>query len=79
MEDDMSLDSVLSRVAKTLAYFPFEDEHVEESAGPAWLFLGMFLALGILASGESVVFGIGLTCACLYGGALARYIISRWD
>jgi hypothetical protein len=69
--------NLASRFAKTLVYWPFEDDHAEEGAALAWVIILTCIALGIVASFQNPYLGIGLAVFCLHGSALMRYLITR--
>lgn len=77
LESSVKRQNVASRFAKTIVYWPYEQEHAEESAALAWTLILSCLVLGIIASFENVFLGIALAALCLHGSALARYLITR--
>lgn len=70
-------ESLPARFAKTVAFWPREDDHSEESPALAWVLIGSSVGLGIAASTVNLFFGLALAVICLHGSALARYVITR--
>ena len=77
-ETIVSGQTAAARFAKTLMYWPLEEEHAEESGALAWTLFLAWIALGIVASFENAVFGIGLAVVGVYGSALVRYALVNW-
>jgi len=68
-----------TRIVKVLIYWPLENEHAQESGAVAWIIFLAWMFLGIAASFEDLVFGLGLSIAGVYGGAAVRYLIVNWE
>ena len=75
LERTVRRHGLLTRLVQVLIYWPLEDEHAEEGGMVAWIIFLAWLCLGIVASIESLVLGLGLAIAGIYGGALVRYCI----
>jgi hypothetical protein len=70
-------DSFLTRWVRTLAYYPFEDDHADESTLLPWLFVICCLVVGVAASFANLWFGIALAVLPLHGTALLRWLVTR--
>jgi hypothetical protein len=64
-------------MVRTLVYWPLEAEHLDESPTLAWIFVLTCIGLGIVASFQNLFLGLGLGLFCLYGTAVARFLLTR--
>lgn len=79
MHETWRENRLTTRIVKVLIYWPVEDEHAQESGATAWIIFLAWMFLGIAASFQNLAFGLGLSIAGVYGGALVRYLIVNWE